>query len=94
MTEMIELPVLIAGKRVAGRPESFKLEFDSGITVTMPRPTVADAHAIVASDRAPLAGVSVDDLTIFFDRVRQRWMDPKNVWRRMAIDLATKMTGY
>jgi len=94
MTEMIELPVLIAGKRVAGRPESFKLEFDSGITVTMPRPTVADAHAIEEDHRAPLAAVSVDDLTIFFDRVRQRWMDPKNVWRRMAIDLATKMTGY
>lgn len=94
MSETIELPVLIAGKRVAGRPESFKLEFDSGITVTMPRPTAADAAAIVASDRLPLAQTSVDDLTIFFDRVRQHWMDPKNVWRRMAIDLATKMTGY
>jgi long-chain-fatty-acyl-CoA reductase len=94
MSETIELPVLIAGKRVAGRPESFKLEFDSGITVNMPRPTVADAEAIVASDRLPLARTSVDDLTIFFDRVRQNWMDPKNVWRRMAIDLATKMTGY
>lgn len=94
MNETVEIPVLIAGKRVAGRPESFTLTFDAGVSVCLPRPTRADAEAIVATDGAPLSRLSVDELTIFFDRVRARWMDPSNAWRRMAIELAARMTGY
>lgn len=92
--QMHDLPVLIAGRRKDPGPDAISLDYSEGLTVRLHRPTMADARTMLASDPRPLREMSFDDITIFFAKVRDRWMDPANHWRRIAIELGSRVTGY
>jgi len=62
--------------------------------VVMPAVDLDDLKRAVESDRAPLARLSIDDITIFFDEVSNRWRDPDNEWRRIAIEWGQRISGY
>src|SRR5262249_6408810 len=38
--------------------------------------------------------LSVDDITIYFQEVGKAWADPDNAWRKLALELAPRITGY
>ncbi|HEV3001885.1 MAG TPA: aldehyde dehydrogenase family protein [Solirubrobacteraceae bacterium] len=92
--ETVALPVIVAGRRVEPGERAVRLAYDSGLELVLHEPGAADARAIVATDRAPLRETSIDDITIFFDEVRRAWMTPDNPWRRLALELGSRVTGY
>ncbi len=94
MTEEIALPVLIAGKRREPMDNVVRLSYDSGCELVLAAPTVDDALEVIATPRERLARLSIDDITIFFDRVGQAWADPENPWRQLALELVPRITGY
>jgi long-chain-fatty-acyl-CoA reductase len=97
LAENVELPVLIGGERVWPGGDALVVRYDDDLGLAVHRPTVDDVDAVVAgraTAAAALRELSVDDITIFFDRVRARWMDPDDPWRRQAIDLSARATGY
>jgi long-chain-fatty-acyl-CoA reductase len=89
------LPIIIGGKRIEDSTgEAYRFEYQDGTTVVLPSPPPMAAEAIVATDRAPLRDISIDDLTIFFDEVKRQWVDPQNRWRQAALSLGPHVTGY
>ena len=89
------LPIVVGGKRIEkSAGEAYRFEYDDGTTVVLPVPPPTAAQEVVAADREPLRQISIDDLTIFFDEVRQRWTDPQNPWRQTALTLGPRVTGY
>lgn len=92
--ERVSLPILLCGERREPGARPLIMEYDSGLEVALYRPTADDARRIAASDRRALQALSIDDITIFFDQVAAAWRQPDNRWRRIAIELGTRMTGY
>lgn len=92
----VRLPVLIRGERCecGDGDDSYRFEYEDGTVVRLPKPTVADAERLSSSDGAPLRELSIDDITLFFEEVRRQWTDPENRWRRTALELGSKITGY
>src|SRR6476661_5855755 len=91
---VVAMPILVAGQRRLPDGPTVRVTYPSGLTVELAEPSEADARRMVEVDPRPLRELSVDDLTIFFDRVRANWMAPDNKWRRMAIELGSAATGY
>src|SRR5712691_2768232 len=92
--KVVELPVLVAGERMEPGENALRVSYQSGLTVVLHQPTVDDARRMVSVDREPLRELSIDDLTIFFDRVRENWTAPGSRWRELAIELGSATTGY
>jgi long-chain-fatty-acyl-CoA reductase len=92
----VTLPVLVRGERreCVDDDDSYRFEYEDGTVVRLPKPSVADAVGIASSDRTPLRETSIDDITLFFDEVRRHWTDPENRWRRTALEVGSKITGY
>jgi long-chain-fatty-acyl-CoA reductase len=94
VSNAIELPVLIAGERREPTGDVVRLSYESGCEVILAAPSVEDARTVIATPREPLATLSIDDITIFFDLVGQAWSNPENLWRQRALELIPKLTGY
>jgi hypothetical protein len=95
MSSRIELPVLIAGRRVHPDDATLAVTYDDSTEIVVHRPNAADGAEIAARAAAgALRELSIDDITVFFDRVGRRWMDPGNEWRERAIELGARATGY
>ncbi len=92
--EVVSLPVVIAGEKRLPGDDAFEIKYDTGLTVRLYRPTVSDAVRMVNSDREALRRLSIDDITVFFDKVAKRWRDPSNPWLKTAFDLGVKTSGY
>jgi long-chain-fatty-acyl-CoA reductase len=88
------LPIIVAGKRIEASSGCYRFEYQGGTTVVLPEPPPEAAAQIVGTSRAALRDTSIDDLTIFFDEVRQHWTDPANRWRKAALALGPHVTGY
>lgn len=94
MSNVVELPVLVAGERKEPGAHALRVGYHNNLEVLLYRPTVEDARRMVSIDPRPLRELSIDDLTIFFDRVREQWTAPGNRWRELAIELGSATTGY
>jgi long-chain-fatty-acyl-CoA reductase len=98
MQTELRMPVLVGGRRVEPIDRDvLRLTFDSGAEVVLPalgpdeaRRMLADANAA----RRALRELTIDDVTIFFDRVGAAWRDPDNRWRRTALQWGGRVTGY
>ncbi len=93
----LRLPVIVSGRRVEAEGDVFRLSYEGGFDVVLPTLTADDARGMVGSARqagAELRDLSIDDITIFFDRVGQAWRSPENPWRRLALEWGTRVTGY
>jgi long-chain-fatty-acyl-CoA reductase len=92
--ETIEFPILVAGERRYPTKDVYRFEYNGDLTVVIPRLTPEDVSRILHTDRKPLRDLSIDEVTIFFDRVAQAFREPSNPWRRQSIALGTRVTGY
>lgn len=93
----LQLPVILAGRRVEAEGDVFRLSYEGGFDVVLPTLTPDDARAMVDSAHeagAELRELSIDDITIFFDRVGKAWRAPEDRWRTLALDWGTRVTGY
>lgn len=94
----LRLPILVGGRRIdpEGR-DVVRLTYTGGVEVLLPAVTVDDARQMLRdaeAARAELRDLSIDDVTIFFDRVGAKWRDPENPWRQIALEWGARVTGY
>jgi long-chain-fatty-acyl-CoA reductase len=94
VTRQETIPIVLAGHQRLPGADAFTFDYGGRLEISLARPTIADIQGVVSTDPEPLRSLPVDDLTIFFDQVRQAWMDPTNHWRRTALELASLATGY
>jgi long-chain-fatty-acyl-CoA reductase len=88
------LPIVVCGERMETSDEYVSFEYLDGTCITVPSPPSGTASRIIESPRKALRDMSVDDLTLFFAEVGRRWADPENEWRRLALELGPRVTGY
>jgi long-chain-fatty-acyl-CoA reductase len=94
MTAVHDIPVLVGGRQREPGIDPIEIAYADGPTVRLYRPTIDDARAMLSTDPSPLRDLPFDDITIFFTHVRDRWLDPDNHWRRLALELGPRVTGY
>jgi long-chain-fatty-acyl-CoA reductase len=92
--ETIRLPILVGGERRLPGEDVARFSYHDEFEIVLPQVPLADVRRIVASDRAPLRDLSIDDVAIFFDQVSKAWSDPSNEWRKRVVSLAARVTGY
>lgn len=96
--DTIDIPAVVAGRQREPGSGPHRLEYENDVAVRLYRPGDEDVELMVASGQtsraADLQDLTVDDIVIFFDRVRQNWMNPENHWRRLAIEVGSRVTGY
>jgi long-chain-fatty-acyl-CoA reductase len=94
----IELPVLLGGTRVLPQDcgDVQHLTAADGSTIVLPSVDAADLRRTLADARASseLRTLSIDDITIFFDRVGKAWRSEENRWRQLALAAGPAVTGY
>jgi len=92
--ERLELRALIAGELREPVGDVFEFEYGSDLTVALPKPDEGDAKLMTCADGEALRRLSIDDLTIFFAEVANRWADPTNRWRQIVSEFGPRVTGY
>lgn len=96
--EELLLPVLVGGERIEPGGDVMRLSYDeAAIDIVLPAVSAQDGRRMVTAARAAaeeLRDVSIDDITLFFDRVGQAWRAPESPWREMALEWGSRVTGY
>jgi long-chain-fatty-acyl-CoA reductase len=89
------LPSLVCGEpRVSNSADDESSFIFPDGTITIPRFSEDDLKRVLFDDRTALTRLSIDEITMFFEEVGQRWADPNDEWRRLALDWAGRVTGY
>jgi long-chain-fatty-acyl-CoA reductase len=91
----IKLPIIVNGELVWETDAApHVIEYETGFTATIPRLTEAEVERINAVDRNALAGLHLDELTVFLSRVGKLWGAPDYAGRIEALRDAENITGY
>lgn len=94
MSEQLELPVLVGGQRIETAPEYYKLPFDTGCEVVMPRIELAQLQPSLDPRGQLIAKLEFEEIVGFFNGVAEAWQDPNNTWRQLALEWGPKVTGF
>lgn len=99
MTENVNLPIVIGGRlfHVGELPNNHLLNYESGLTITVPALDHEHIDAIKASRASlmrELCRLDTYEVTKLLSAVGRRWLDPKNPTRQQAAVDAAKVTGY
>lgn len=91
----IKLPIIVNGELVwETSAEPHVVEYETGCTATIPRLTEVEVERIKAADRNALAGLHLDELTVFLSKVGALWGDARYQGRIEALRDAERITGY
>src|SRR6267378_1238100 len=91
----LNLPIVICGEtREAQGDQIYRVQYESGLEVRLPRPDRADLEKIRSATHEELHAMPIDDITIFLAEVGKRWNNPEYPLRRQALDYASQVTGY
>ncbi|MGW6012470.1 acyl-CoA reductase [Streptomyces sp. NPDC055210] len=89
------MPILVEGRLVHRTDaEPHVITYESGCQVTIPRVTGEIADEVLRMSRLALAGLHLDEITVFLSRVGRVWADPGHPGRGEAVELAAQITGY
>jgi long-chain-fatty-acyl-CoA reductase len=94
MGDEVRLPVLVAGARIDDAAEFHRVEYEGDLKVVLPVPSYDAMAKAVSTDRGLLNRLPADEILTFFDEVSKAWADPANPWRRRALELGPRVTGY
>lgn len=91
----IELPIVVNGELVhrTDAPPHV-IEYETGVSVTIPRVTDQVVEDVLKTSRLALADLHLDEITVFLNRVGRLWGDPDYPGRAEAVELAASITGY
>ena len=95
MTETLELPILLAGRKLTetdADPHAF--DYGGGLRILSPTVSLDGIRDVLATNRLLLKALHLEEIVLFFDEVAKAWMNPKNPWRRMALRYGPAVTGY
>lgn len=91
---IVDLPIVVTGCEVVrSAAEPIEIEYETGITVRIPRLDRDQQEQIFQQDRTLLSPVHFDDITVFLEEVGARWSDPSNSLRQEAVELSSQVTG-
>jgi long-chain-fatty-acyl-CoA reductase len=91
----VRLPIVVCGETREGPGnDGLSVQYESGITVELPRVTAADVARIRAASNQDLHELSIDDITIFLAEVGKRWNNPDAPLRKQALQYSCDVTGY
>jgi long-chain-fatty-acyl-CoA reductase len=91
----LKLPIVVCGERRDSSSEGvIRVDYESGLTVEIPRPSADDIAAILKATNEELRALPLDDILIFLDEVGKRWSDPEYPLRKEAQAAAVQVTGY
>src|SRR5262252_8605236 len=74
----LKLPIVVCGeRRDSSAAGMMRVEYESGLTVEIPRPDPDDVESILKSSNEELRAMPLDDILIFLDEVGKRWSNPQ-----------------
>lgn len=92
----IELPIMVCGEKIEldGVMEAAEFTYDSGAIIKIPKLSAEHIERIKMSDNEELKNLDIDEITVFLQKVAQKWMDPDYELRKKAIEYGAAVTGY
>ncbi len=94
MADVIDLPVLVGGRRISAPARAVEFQYPGGTTIRLPEPSDQDISRMLATPRRLLSQLHLEEILLFFNEVSKAWMNPANPWRQLALAYAPLVTGY
>src|SRR6266568_5244414 len=67
MSSELRIPALVAGKRVTGESDDFRISYEGGNDVLVPRVGREDIRAALDTNRGLLKHLPIEEIVAFFD---------------------------